>query len=163
MIRLASRPLDYLLQQRLQANTKSWKQFYEQQKLLQWRALEQKPSFICSHCNRPRLAFWDIPHTQEREQAEKEACRRPLGRSAPQLTQADSSVKVSGGFSTKINQNGGSTLFPRVIKIANVWKSRIHAKTKVFEIMKGHLITIISQSQSKLPEIHFSTCFLDGL
>lgn len=140
------------------------KQFYEQRKLLQRRALEQKPSFTRSHSNRPSLAFWDIPHTQEKEQVEKEGCRRPLGRSAPQLTQVDSSEKASGGFSTRINQNGCSTLFPRVIKTANVWKSRIHAKTKVFKIITGHLINIItSHSQSKLQEIHFSTCFLDGL
>lgn len=130
IIRLASDPLDYLLQQRLQANTKSWRWFYEQHKQLQWRAPEQKPSFICSRCNKPILAHSDI-HLQEREQAEKEGRRGPLDRCVPQLTLVTRQLcKNLWRIFTRTNQKGCSTQFPTVINLQMPAKAGCMQKRK---------------------------------
>ena len=60
----------------------------------------------------------------------------------------------------RTNQNGCFTLFLSH-KLANICKSKMNVKRKVFKTIKSLLVNIISHSWSKIQEIHLSTCSLD--
>ena len=96
MITLASSPLDYLPQQRLQANTKFWRWFYEQWKQFQWKVPEQKPSFSCNCCSGPILAFLIPKKENKLKKRGTQGSTVDLHHSWHRLL--DSSVKISGGF-----------------------------------------------------------------